>query len=66
MTQLLTEALGPEQIVLEDAPHSDPGAGKVRVLVFSATATALLDELMQNFPALNFDVQKYFIHMPRL
>jgi hypothetical protein len=29
-------------------------------------ATLLLEELMQDYPALNFDVQKYFIHMPRL
>jgi len=30
---------GPEQFVYEDAPHSDPGAGKVRVLVFPVGIT---------------------------
>ena len=29
----------PEQLVYEDAPHPDPGAGKVRVFVFPAGIT---------------------------
>ena len=33
---------------------------------FQNAAALLLKELMQDYPALNFDVQKYFIHMPRL
>jgi hypothetical protein len=33
---------------------------------FQDAATLLLEELMQDYPALNFDVQKYLIHMPRL
>jgi hypothetical protein len=33
---------------------------------FQDAATNLLEELIQDYPALNFDVQKYFIHMPRL
>lgn len=33
---------------------------------FQDAATGLLEELRQDYPALNFDVQKYFIHMPQL
>jgi hypothetical protein len=33
---------------------------------FQDAATDLLDELLQDYPALNFDVQRYFILMPRL
>jgi hypothetical protein len=33
---------------------------------FQDCCTLLLEELMQDYPALNFDVQKYFIQMPRL
>jgi hypothetical protein len=33
---------------------------------FQDAATDLLEELVQDYPALNFDVQKYFIHMPRI
>jgi hypothetical protein len=33
---------------------------------FQDAATDLLEELMHDYPALNFDVQKYFILMPRL
>jgi hypothetical protein len=33
---------------------------------FQEAATLLLEELTQNYSALNFDVRQYFIHMPRL
>jgi hypothetical protein len=33
---------------------------------FQDAATVLLAELVQAYPALQFDVQKYLIHMPRL
>jgi hypothetical protein len=33
---------------------------------FQDAATLLLEELTQDYPALNFDVQKYVIHMARL
>ncbi len=33
---------------------------------FQDAATRLLEGLIQDYPALNFDMQKYFIHMPRL
>jgi hypothetical protein len=33
---------------------------------FEETAIILLEELKQDYPALNFDVQKYLIQMPRL
>jgi hypothetical protein len=33
---------------------------------FQDAATVLLEELIGDYPALNFDVQKFIIHMPRL
>jgi hypothetical protein len=33
---------------------------------FQQAADLLLEELKQDYPALNFDVQKFYIHMPRL